>query len=182
MKTKIKKLDEIPHTLANDPSSSTIFTNVKKETKSFNQTNTSNLSEEQKKPKNNIEKSQIKKNKIIQINTSLRKNGSSTFPTKNPLISVSVPKRITSPKVDPIKMNSLLPVNVNPFQHLINGNVFGIFENLNWAFGLRNSGNLQLKGKNKAFGDKVNLTETFKEPSFYVDDLQKYKKKQKKRK
>ncbi len=183
MKTKIKKIDEIHHTLANDPSASTIFTNLKNNKKSFNQTNLTEFSQENTKTQNNnITKTPYNKTlKKISLNTPLRKNGSSTFPNNHPLISVSVPKDISNNKVDyHTKINSLLPMNIGAFQHLMTGNVFGIIDNMNWAFGLRSSGNLTTKGKDKAHGDKVTLTEAFKEPSFYVDDLQKYKKKQKK--
>ena len=72
-------------------------------------------------------------------------------------------------------MNSLIPTNVNSFHHLISGNDYGIFENVNWALGLRDGGknnrrNNDLKRK------KISVTESFNEPSFYLQDLEKYRK------
>ena len=96
----------------------------------------------------------------------------------------------------PIRINSLLPTNINLYQHLIRGTDFGIYDNLNWTLRLRDYsnkglGNTKVDYKNYYYHrdtkekseekkqEKIKLTENFNPPSYYEEDLQKYKKKKK---
>ena len=63
---------------------------------------------------------------------------------------------------------NILPTNVNAFYHLIYDNLFGSYESLNWALGLRLSNN-----KLKNLNSKKILTE----PTFYQQDSKKYSEK-----
>ena len=178
MKTKnakFKHLNEIENNIGTQASSSSNYSNLKKNKKTFYQTNSTNYSIEQKN-KNQLNNQKIKYQKNNQP-ISLRKNESTKICLKNPLINITTPnKRDIKIKESPIKIHSLVPTNINAFQHLITGNDFGIFENLNWTLGLRNPEIKNMK-KNNSYKDKISLTQNFNVPSFYVEDLEKYKKK-----
>lgn len=96
----------------------------------------------------------------------------------------------------PIRINSLLPTNINLYQHLIRGTDFGIYDNLNWTLRLRDYsnkglGNTKVDYKNYYYHrdtkekseekkqEKIKLTENFNPPSYYEEDLKKFKKKKK---
>lgn len=168
--SKFKHLEEI-NNIGIHSSSRSNFTNLKRNQKSFYQskTNSTNFSLEQSKIKNsNTPERKIQKKTELM---SLRKNESTKIGLKKPIISISISdKGAIKKKENPIQLKPLLPTNVNPLQHLIRANTYGVFENLNWVLRLRDTDS---KGK-------INLTNNFHEPSFYVEDLEKYKKKQKK--
>ena len=63
---------------------------------------------------------------------------------------------------------NILPKNVNAFYHLIYDNLFGSYESLNWALGLRLANN-NLKN--------LNSKKIMTEPSFYQQDSKKYSEK-----
>ena len=174
LNSEFKHLNEIENHIGTQASSSSNYSNLKKNKKSFYQTNSTNYSIEQNKNQLNNQKRKYKKdNQPI----SLRKNESTKICLKKPLIGVSTPeKRDINIKRSPIKINSILPTNINSFQHLITGNDFGIFENINWTLGLRNP-EIKYMRKNKSYKEKISVTQNFNEPSFYVEDLEKYKKK-----
>ena len=173
--TNFKHLNEIENNLGTQATSSSNYSNLKKNKKSFYQTNSTNYSIEQNKNQLNNQKRKYQKKKEP---ISLRKNESTKICLKNPLTNVTTPnKRDIKIKESPIKIHSLVPTNINAFQHLITGNDFGIFENLNWTLGLRNP-NIKYMKNNKSYKGKINITQNFNEPSFYVEDLEKYKKKQ----
>ena len=86
--------------------------------------------------------------------------------------------------------NSLLPTNINSYQHLIHGTNFGIYENLNWALRLRDYNHKGMYNKVIDYKDyyyrenaktseikqeKIQLTQDFNPPSYYEEDLNKYK-------
>lgn len=96
-------------------------------------------------------------------------------------------------------INSLLPTNINLYHHLICDKNFGIFDNLNWALRLRDYNHKGVndakvidykdyyyrennekddvkKEKTKFKHEKIQLTENFNPPSYYDEDLNKYKK------
>ena len=102
-------------------------------------------------------------------------------------------KKIESP------INSLLPTNINLYHHLICDRNFGIFGNLNWALRLRdynhkgvndtkvidykdyyyreNNDKDDTKKERIQFKhEKIKLTDNFNPPSYYEEDLNKYKK------
>ena len=159
--SKFKPLNENAKNLVTQSSTSSI-NELKNNKNSLNLTNSTNFSNEQ--------------SKIKKIN--LRKNENTKIGLKKPIISISTPHREnTKRKENPIKLTPLLPTNANSFQHLITG-PFGIFENINWALGLRGR---PRRTNNEISKEKINITETFKEPPFYLEDLVKYKKKQTKK-
>ena len=179
IKTKFKQLDEIENNIGSSGSSSSNYTNLRRNKRSFYQTKSTNFSLEQNKNQYNTpERKHQKKPELI----SLRKNGSIKLGLKKPIISISTPDNRENKKIklkgSPIKINSLMPTNINGFQHLISGRDYGIFENVNWVLGLRDLGP-KYKKNNESSKEKINLTTNFNEPSFYVEDLEKYKKKKK---
>ena len=116
-------------------------------------------------------------------------------------------KSIVSVKDNKIKNNnqqisSLLPTNINSYLHLIRDVDFSQYENLNWTLRLRDYShqnslstkitnytdfytrkeNTQKTEPNYKNQKKIKLTEHFEPPSFYEDDLQKYKNSIKKKK
>ena len=92
----------------------------------------------------------------------------------------------------PLKINSLLPTNINSYQHLIRGTDFGIYDNLNWTLRLRDYSHKGMdntkvidykdyyyrenRKTNEVKQEKIKLTENFNPPSYYDEDLSKYKK------
>ena len=93
-----------------------------------------------------------------------------------------------------IPNNLLYNRNINDYQQILTEYTNTHNGNLSWAKSLRDSINLInrspmkdkfMKSKNKNSSDKykgITLTENFKEPKFYIEDLDKYKKKRKKQK
>ena len=95
-------------------------------------------------------------------------------------------------------INSLLPTNINSYQHLIRDKDFGIYDNLNWTLRLRDyshkgTNNIKVidykdyyyrenKNINTVKAEKIALTENFNPPSYYDEDLNKYKKKMQEKK
>jgi hypothetical protein len=176
--TKFKRLDEIENNIATQASSSSMMSNLKKNKKSFHQTRSTNFSVEQltknqTKTSNTYKK--LIKNNQTPPNKSLRrlqlKNDASN---KSSVINITInqdnDKGKDKDKESPKQLNSLYPTNINSFLHLVTGNDFGIYENLNWALGLRDY-------KDK----KIRIPDSLSEPSFYREDLEKFKNKQKKK-
>lgn len=177
IKSKFRSLNEILSNVNTQASSSSNINTMKRNKKSFYQTRSTNFSLDHNKSK---EKSSNKDSKKSQEKISLRKNNSIKIKLKKPIISLSTPEGNKIKKVEiPIKSNtSLMPININPLHHLITGNSYGIFENINWALGLRDYG--KKERNNEISKKKVILTETFNEPHFYVEDLEKYRNNKKK--
>jgi hypothetical protein len=103
----------------------------------------------------------------------LKKNSSAKNGIIKPIINISSPQKEDGNK----KLNTnfseakfLFPTNINSFLHLMNGKDFGIYDNINWALGLRDY-------KDK----KIKIINNTTEPAFYSEDLEKYKKKQKRK-
>ena len=86
--------------------------------------------------------------------------------------------------------NSLLPTNINSYRHLLRGTDFGIYENLNWTLRLRDYSHKGMHNKVIDYKDyyyrenaktseikqeKMQLTQDFNPPSYYDEDLNKYK-------
>ena len=198
------KKDKIDDHINTQASTSTDFT--KKNKMLFYKTISSNFSREQYKSQNNrnpqknknafsLKKRQMKNNNRSPPK-SLQKNAST--PNNNARKSiVSLPdfqKKETEKNVKevPFKINSLLPTNINLYQHLIKDSSFGIYDNLNWALRLRD---YSFKGINNTKvidykdyyyrenletnflkPEKIKLTDNFNPPSYYETDLNKYKK------
>lgn len=179
IKTKFKHINEIDNNLNLATYASTSSTNNYKKT--FYQTNTTNFTSAPKSKKNSPNKKTPKKLELFQLS----KNENSKISLKKPIISISTPQEekikgnYDSNKRDKPIINALIPTNINMFQHLITGSDFGIFENLNWALGLRNGGKINRRN-NELSRKKINITSIFNEPSFYNEDLEKYKKSKKK--
>ena len=165
IKTNFKHINEIDN-------------NIKK---TFYQTNTTNFTSAPKSKKNSPNKNSPKK--LLDL-IQLKKNDNKKISLKKPLISISTPEKekpignYDSNKKEKPRINCLMPTNINMFQHLITGSDFGIFENLNWALGLRNAGRINRRN-NELSKKKISVTSTFNEPSFYNEDLEKYKKSKK---
>lgn len=164
---KFKNLKEIENDIT-QPTSSSGINSVKKDKRSFYQTRSTNFSVEQMKKLSYQTPTNRSPNKL-----QLKKNYSSKNGIKKPIISISTPKKEDENK----KLNAnfseaqfLLPTNINSFLHLMNGKDFGIYENLNWALGLRDYKDKKLK--------KLDNTT---EPAFYAEDLKKYQIKQKRK-
>ena len=177
IKSNFKHLDEVGNILTSEASASSILTNLKKNKRSFYQTKSTNFSIEHNKNQSIHSKSPNKKTyQKLNLDTPLKKNESSKKGLKKPIISISTPGKLENKKKEhpiKIKINTLMPTNINMFRHLISGNDYGISENLNWALGLRNH-------KNELSKEKVSVTQSSNEPNFYAEDLEKYKKKLKK--
>ena len=149
---KLKPLEIKEHNLTrnNDSNLSNILNK-----KSLNQTNTTDYSLSQ----------EISQNDSNKKNTKEKKTKKS-----KPLISITTPeegiKQLNEKRSEPnLNANkSHLPTNINAFYHLIYDNLFGSYESLNWALGLR------LNKKNKNFNFKKNISE----PTFYLEDSKKY--------
>ena len=180
IKTKFKHINELDNNLNLATYGSSSSTNNNK--KVFYQTNTTNFTSAPKSKKNSPNKQSPKK--LLEL-IQLKKNSNQKISLKKPLISISTPQKekhieyYDSTKKDKPRKNSLMPTNINMFQHLITGSNFGIFENLNWALGLRNAGKINIRN-NELSKKRINITSTFNEPSFYNEDLEKYKKNKKK--
>ena len=179
IKTNFKHINEIDNYI-NLPTyaSSSSSNNIKK---TFYQTNTTNFTSAPKSKKNSPNKNSPKK--LLDL-IQLKKNDNKKISLKKPLISISTPEKekpignYDSNKKEKPRINCLMPTNINMFQHLITGSDFGIFENLNWALGLRNAGRINRRN-NELSKKKISVTSTFNEPSFYNEDLEKYKKSKK---
>ena len=181
IKTNFKHINEIDNNINLPTYASTSSSNNIKKT--FYQTNTTNFTSAPKSKKNSPNKNSPKK--LLDL-IQLKKNGNQQISLKKPLISISTPEKekpignYDSNKKEKPKINCLMPTNINMFQHLITGSDFGIFENLNWALGLRNAGKINRRN-HELSKKKINVTSTFSEPSFYNEDLEKYKKSKKKK-
>ena len=201
LKRKEKLFDENIMTQA---TTSTNFT--KKNKMLFYKTINSNFSEEQNKNemisrnkpiKNKGYKSvkPILKNKKIESNMPIFKSINETPKEKRLKSSVTLNNK-SKEKEKNIEncvntdTNSLLPTNINSYQHLLRGTDFGIYENLNWALRLRDYNHKGMNDKVVDYKDyyyremvkiseikqeKVQLTQNFNPPSFYDEDLNKYK-------
>jgi hypothetical protein len=174
--TKFKRIDEIENNIATQASSSSMMSNLKKNKKSFHQTRSTNFSVEQL-TKNQMKASNTYKNIIKNNQTpptkSLRKlQLKKDVNNKDSVINITINQDNDKgkDKEGTEQLNSLYPTNINSFLHLVTGNDFGIYENLNWALGLRDY-------KEK----KIRIPESLNEPSFYREDLEKFKNKQKKK-
>ena len=116
---------------------------------SLNQTGTTDYSNSQNeslneiKPKKNQIIKKIKSKPLIDIKTSDEENKKLNKKRSHPNLNVS---------------KNILPTNVNAFYHLIYDNLFGSYESLNWALGLRLASN-NLKSK-----------KILAEPAFYQAD------------
>ena len=120
---------------------------------SLNQTGTTDYSNSQNeslneiKPKKNQIIKKIKSKPLIDIKTSDEENKKLNKKRSHPNLNVS---------------KNILPTNVNAFYHLIYDNLFGSYESLNWALGLRLASN-NLKSK-----------KILAEPAFYQADSKKF--------
>lgn len=148
--TKFKRIDEIENNIATQASSSSMMSNLKKNKKSFHQTRSTNFSVEQL-TKNQMKASNTYKNIIKNNQTpptkSLRKlQLKKDVNNKDSVINITINQDNDKgkDKEGTEQLNSLYPTNINSFLHLVTGNDFGIYENLNWALGLRD-----YKEKNK---------------------------------
>ena len=106
--------------------------------------------------------------------TKPKKNKNIKKINSKPLINIQTPddeiKKLNKKRSHPnfnITKN-ILPTNVNAFYHLIYDNLFGNYESLNWALGLRLANK-----KHKNLNSKKIITE----PSFYQQDSKKYSEK-----
>ena len=170
IKSKFRSVYEIGSNIITQASSSRNINNIRRNKSTFNQSRSTNYSLEYNKKKG---KSPNEESKKIPEKISLKKNENTKLGIKKPLISISTPEREKIKKSETPRNAPLIPVNINPVSHLIMDNSYGIFENINWALGLRDY------SKNEISKKKVNITETFNEPHFYVEDLEKYKNKNK---
>ena len=133
---------------------------------SLNQTRTTDYSLSQELSLNDINKTNKKENKKITQSKPLLNALSTAENAEKKFLS----KKKSEPNLTMTKSN--LPTNVNAFYHLIYDNMFGSYESLNWALGLR------LFKKNKIINFKKNISE----PSFYLEDEKKYAEKNSKEK
>ncbi len=189
----------------------TTSTNFSKKNKmQYYKTFSTNFSDEQNmKEKTNKNKSRnnpkiqilssVKKQRIKPINSSSMSNILNIKETpkkkKNKSIvnqNLAQKKEYEKNKDFSIKNNSLLPTNINLYQHLIRGKDFGIYENLNWTLRLRDYSHKGINDTkvidykdyyyrenqqpNNIKLEKMKLTENFNPPSYYDEDLKKYKK------
>ena len=146
------EIKEIKLTRNNDSNLSSILNKI-----SINQTRTTDYSQSFDVSQNEIKKELTKKKKKIKT---------------KPLINIQTQnyeeKKFTKKKSEPNLYNikNIIPTNVNAFYHLIYDNLFGTYESLNWAVGLRLANK---KRKN------LNSQKNISEPSFYLEDLRKNK-------
>ena len=153
-KLKPLEIKENKLTRNNDSNLSNILNKV-----SINQTRTTDYSISQEISQNEIKKETTKNSKTIK---------------SKPLINIQnsndEEKKFTKKKSEPnlYMVNSVLPTNVNAFYHLIYDNLFGTYESLNWALGLR------LANKKKK---NLDFKKSISEPSFYLEDQKKYSEK-----
>ena len=164
---KFKNLKEIENDKITHPISSSVIFSVKKDKRSFYQTRSTNFSLEQMKKVNYQTPTNRSLNKL-----KLKKNSSTKNGIIKPIISISPKKEIGNRKLNTnfSEAKFLFPTNINSFLHLMNGKDFGIYDNINWALGLRDY-------KDK----KIKIINNTTEPAFYSEDLEKYKKKQKRK-
>lgn len=192
------KLDE---NLATQGTNSTFFTKINKVT--FNKTISSNFSQTHIKTKKisriqplidkGFKSVKIPEKKTIENYNSKKIETLNVKRSKSKISIHESPKKENEKnKESPLIINSLLPTNINSYQHLIRGTNFGIYGNLNWTLRLRDYSH---KGVNdekvieykdyyyrenikapKIKQEKIKLTENFNPPSYYDDDLKKYKK------
>ena len=181
---RFKNIENIGNNLTTQTSTSSVISNLKKNKKSFYQTNSTNYSLEQimkNKTINSNRKENVYKNIYNKYQTPpikspkkliFRHKNNLKIGDKKPLISVTInQEREKEKEKEKIKdntinnNNSLIPTNINSFLHLINGKDFGIYENINWTLGLRN------------YRDKkTKVNESSNPPGFYSQDLEKFKK------
>jgi hypothetical protein len=203
---KFKRKEKMDENIVTQNSTSTDFT--KKNKMLFYKTISSNFSNEpfkNQKSKNKETKqigfNSVKKfSKKKKIDSPLTKFKSIIEKTPNEKRRKSIvtihdtPNKENEKKIESIPIiNSLLPTNINSYQHLIRDRSFGIYDNLNWALRLRDYSH---KGLNQAKvidykdyyyreniktnaikQERIKLTEDFNPPSYYEEDLNKYKKK-----
>ena len=171
--SNFKRIDEMENNLVTQASTSSNFVNNKNSKKSFIQTRSTNFSLEHNKSKNNSPNKNSQKRKELKP---LKKNESTIIGINKPIISISTPENNEIKKRgNSLILKSLVPTNINSFQHLITGNAYGIFENINWALGLRNSGANNRRNEDLS-RKKISITESFHEPTFYIEDLEKFRK------
>lgn len=199
-----KKEKQNDENIATQASTSTNFTKQNKML--FYKTISSNFSREQyknenigKKPINNKNYNSVKKSRKTQNDILHLPNFKSINETQNKKRRKSIVtldnsdrKEEEKNKDKPIILNSLLPTNINSYHHLIRGTDFGVYDNLNWALRLRDYSHKGMNNKvidykdyyyrenkktNEIKQEKVQLTENFNPPSYYDEDLNKYKKK-----
>ena len=148
------EIKEIKLTRNNDSNLSSILNKI-----SINQTRTTDYSISQEVSQNEIKKEITKKQNKIKT---------------KPLINIQTQnyeeKKFTKQKSEPNLHNikNIIPTNVNAFYHLIYDNLFGTYESLNWAVGLRLANK---KRKN------LNSQKNISEPSFYLEDEKKFSEK-----
>ena len=204
-KGKERQFDE---NVVTQNSTSTDFT--KKNKMLFYKTISSNFSQEQNKNKK-FSRNQVLNKKNFKSLKQTEK-GKSFSPNRNfkpinetpnkkrQLSIISLPntqkKEDTKNREISLKNNSLLPTNINSYQHLIRGTDFGIYDNLNWALRLRDYNHKgmndtkvidykdyyyreNIKTSEIKHEEKIQLTENFNPPSYYDIDLEKYKKRMK---
>lgn len=197
----MRKKDKLDDNLNTQASTSTDFT--KKNKMLFYKTFSSNFSQEPKKnqnirnqPPKNQNSYYLKKKQKPPFSPikNLQKNDSSTNKgRRKSIVSFHEGEKKEAEKINkevPFKINSLLPTNINCYQHLIRGTNFGIYDNLNWALRLRDYSHKGLNNikvidykdyyyreddnANLAKSEKIKLTDNFNPPSYYEKDLKKY--------
>lgn len=89
---------------------------------------------------------------------------------KKSIIKLNINDSFT--KIKSEKFGESLPKNINSFRHLFSDNSFGVMGNLNWALDLRNN----IRG----YKDDLKMVDQFYPPTFFEDDLLKFKKRQNK--
>ena len=181
---RFKNIENIGNNLATQASTSSVISTLKKNKKSFYQTRSTNFSVEQimkDQTINSNKKANVYKNIYNNYQTPpnkspkkllFRHKNNLKLGNKRPLISVTInpekEKEKEKIKDNSVNNNSLIPTNINSFLHLISGKDYGIYENINWALGLRD------------YRDKeVKITESSNPPGFYSEDLDKFKKNKK---
>ena len=201
--SKHKKKKQLEENLATVTSTSTDFT--KKNKMLFYQTISSNFSQERNKNNSNY-KNKIIKNKDFKSmekpkeikNFKTEENQPIRRKRRRSIVSLhNTPRKEQKiNKQIPLAINSLLPTNINSYQHLIRGTNFGIYNNLNWTLRLRDYSHKGLNNAkvidykdyyyrehvetNKIKQEKIKLTENFNPPSYYEEDFKKYKKRMQK--
>ena len=196
--SQLKKKEK--QTYENIPTQASTSTDFTKQNKMlFYKTISSNFSQEQNKTQktknhknnNSVKKTGKKKIDILPLHKTF--NETPNKRRRKSIVSLHNTDRKEEEKNKEIPLiNSLLPTNINSYQHLIRGTNFGIYDNLNWTLRLRDyshkgKNNIKVidykdyyyrenKNINEITQEKIQLTENFNPPSYYDEDLNKYKK------
>ena len=197
---KESQIEEMPITQG---TTSTDFTKANKalflKTISSNFSNQSNLKKAKPPNRNNLNKKtkffsplkKVENTHNIPDTTTKRKYSIVSLGEKNTNSNSKKSEKIIKSH---LIQNMLLPRNINSYTHLIRGKGVGIYAEIDWALRLRDFSHKNYDTKVLDYKDyyyrknqkteeikqeshKITLTENFIPPSFYEDDLKKYKKK-----